>query len=137
MQQSQWHPMEMLLKTPPQLQYVKNIRKAICTQFFQLASTETPTFGPYNTIMCRPGTIFSYETTTSTGQGVIFAFDILIHSPATTIQNLVSVRNAASNYVSLTVYYDPADGLVKVKLQNPIWNEVAGSDLAVELGRLS
>ena len=88
-------------------------------------------------IMCRPGTIFSYETTTSTGQGVLFAFDILIHSPATTIQNLVSVRNAASNYVSLTVYYDPADGKAKVKLQNPTWNEVVGSDLAVELGRLS
>ena len=84
-------------------------------------------------IMCRPGTIFSYETTTSTGQGVLFAFDIIIHSPATTIQNLASVRNAVSNYVSLTVYYDPTDGLIKIKLQNPTWNQVVVSALAVEL----
>ena len=88
-------------------------------------------------IMCRPGTIFSYETTDVTEQGVLFAFDILIHSPATTTQNLVSVRNALSNYVSLTVYYDPADRLVKVKLQNPTWNQVLVSPLAIELGILS
>ena len=88
-------------------------------------------------IMCRPGTIFSYETTDSTGQGVLFAFDVLIHSPATTTQNLVSVRNAVSNYVSLTVYYDPTDGKVKAKLQNPTWNQVLVSPLAIELGTLS
>ena len=85
--------------------------------------------------MCRPGTIFSYETSASTGQGAIFAFDVLIHSPVTTTtQNLVSVRNAATNYVSLTVYYDPADSKMKVKLQNPLWNELLAFAMALNLG---
>lgn len=93
-------------------------------QQIKLASTEPPTFGPYNMIMCRPGTIFSYETTFSTGQGAIFAFDVFIYSPANTIQNLVSLRNFDNNYVSLTTYYDPIDSKIKVKLQNPDWGQV-------------
>ena len=88
-------------------------------------------------IMCRPGTIFSYETTTPTKEGAIFAFDVLIHSPATTTQNLVSVRNAMSNYVSLTVYYDPTDRYAKVKLQNPTWNQVYATTASITLGNFS
>ena len=99
-----------------------------------LASTETPNFESYNIILCRSGTIFSYETTISTGQGALFAFDIFIHSPATTTQNLVSIRNSVTNYVSLTTYYDPAGRLIKVKLQNPLWNQIYSTSMPIELG---
>lgn len=86
-------------------------------------------------IMCRPGALFSFSSGSSIeDDGVTFAFDIFIHSPANTIQNLVSLRNAVTNYVSLTVYYNPSDGCIKVQVQNPSWNLVLSSSVAIQLG---
>ena len=70
-------------------------------------------------IMCRPGAILSQSTGASTAEGIIVAFDIKIYSSTTTTQNLFSVRDSANNYISLTSYYDPADGFIKMQLQNP------------------
>lgn len=99
-----------------------------------IAASETPIFGPYNMIMCRPGFIFSYSISGDLADGITVAFDLKIHSPATSIQNLFSVRNSNNNYVSLITYYDPTDGLVKVQLQNPNWKVVCHSETAITLG---
>ena len=85
-------------------------------------------------IMCRPGAVLSYDSGTNTANRINIAFDIKIHSPATTIQNLFSMRDNSNNYVSLTTYYDPADSLIKVQLQNPNWNLVYTSPTAINLG---
>jgi hypothetical protein len=88
-------------------------------------------------IMCRPGALFSYtpSTTFSHSSRFIVAFDIEIHSPATNSQNLFSIRDSGSNYVSLMTYYDPADSLIKVQLQNPSWNIAFTSSTAIKLGK--
>jgi hypothetical protein len=93
------------------------------------------TFGPYNMIMCRPGAVLSYNTGTNNANGINIAFDIKIYSPATTIQNLFSLRENSTNYVSLTTYYDPADSLIKVQLENPNWNLVYTSSSTINLGK--
>ncbi len=95
------------------------------------------TFGPYNMIMCRPGAVLSHSTPTNDPSRIIVAFNVKIYSPATTIQNLFSVRDSVTNYVSLTTYYDPADGLIKVQLQNPSWNLVCVSSIPINLGKIA
>lgn len=87
-------------------------------------------------IMCRPGVIFSYETTFSPGQGVIFAFDVLIHTPVTNNPHLVAVQNVGDNYVAITVDYSPTSKKINVYLQNPTWNTVLISS-EIELGIFS
>ena len=95
---------------------------------------ETPVFGPYNILMCRPGTVFSVKPNLTTSSGRILSFDVKIFSPATSKQNLFSIRNSGNNYVSLTAYYDPSDGRIKVALQNPTWNIVLTSTISIILG---
>ncbi len=86
-------------------------------------------------IMCRPGAVLSYDTGTNSANGINIAFDIKVNSPATTIQNLFSFRDKSTNYVSLTTYYDPADSLIKVQLENPNWNLVYTSSSTINLGK--
>ena len=91
-------------------------------------------FGPFNTLMCRPGAIFSYRPNIGNAKRKVIAFDIKIFSPVTTKQNLFSTRNNNNNYVSLTAYLDPADRLIKIALQNPNWNVVLVSPVPINLG---
>ncbi len=86
-------------------------------------------------IMCRPGAILSQDTTSTVSARIITAFDIKIYSPAATVQNVFSVRDSVNNYVSITTYYDPADSLIKVELQNPNWNTVCMSSTEIDLGK--
>ncbi len=88
-------------------------------------------------VMCRPGAILSYTQPTNftLSSRFIVAFDLEIHSPATNFQNLFSIRDSENNYVSLTTYYDPGDGLIKVELQNPTWNIACTSSIAINLGK--
>ncbi len=114
--------------------YGKNIIANYLINFL-LDSNYPATFGPFNKIMCRPGAVLSYDAGTNSANRIDIAFDIKIHSPATTIQNLFSMRDNSSNYVSLTTYYDPADRLIKVQLQNPNWNLVYTSPSAINLSK--
>jgi hypothetical protein len=102
---------------------------------FLLDPNNPVTFAAYNMIMCRPGAVLSYDTGTTNANQIDIAFDIKIHSPATSIQNLFSMRDKSNNYVSLTTYYDHADGLIKVQLQNPSWNLVHTSSSVINLGK--
>ncbi len=100
-----------------------------------LGHTYPATFGPYNMIMCRPGALLSFTPSATVSSRFIVAFDIEIHSPAINPQNLFSIRDSGNNYVSLTTYYDPADSLIKVELQNPTWNIACTSSTAIKLGK--
>lgn len=82
-------------------------------------------------IMCRPGSIFSYRISGNLAEGIIVAFHVKISATANEFQNLFSVRDALTDYVSLTTYYDSTDGFIRVRLQNPTWNVVLTSSASI------
>lgn len=63
-------------------------------------------FGPYNSIMCRPGKIAAIPLNGSALQsGMIVAMDIYPHSAGSNSQTIWSIRNTVTNHVSLRLDY--------------------------------
>ena len=71
-------------------------------------SSEDPEFGPYNVLMCRPGQIASFPLNEAISQsGLVVAFDFYPY-PAphgSNIQTIFSIRNTATNFISLRCDY--------------------------------
>lgn len=70
-------------------------------------STIVPQFGPYNTLMCRPGQIASFPLNAPISQsGLVIAMDFYPYSSSgSVIQVIFSIRNMVTNFISLNCVY--------------------------------
>ena len=71
-------------------------------------SSVAPEFGPYNTLMCRPGKIASFPLNASISQsGLVVAMDFYPYFVplGSGNQTVFSIRNTATNFISLRVDY--------------------------------
>ena len=82
-------------------------------------SSQDPEFGPYNTLMCRPGKIASFPVNASISQrGLVVALDFYPY-PApfgSVLQTIFAIRNSATNFVSIVCYYNRDDGILNIKI---------------------
>ena len=74
---------------------------------------QAPSFGPYNTLMCRPDQIASFPLNASISkEGLVVATDFYPYSNGPSTQTIFSIRNTASNFISLRVdYFLPSETL--------------------------
>ena len=71
-------------------------------------SSQAPEFGPYNVLMCRPGKIASFSLNAPISQsGLVIAMDFYPYSApdGSIAQTIFSIRNTATNFVSLSCEY--------------------------------
>ena len=81
-------------------------------------SSRDPEFGPYNTLMCRPGKIASFPLNTPISQsGLVFALDFYPYpAPLGSIfQTIFAIRNSATNFVSIACHYNRDDGYLNIR----------------------
>ena len=80
-------------------------------------SSVTPEFGPYNILMCRPGKIASFPLNASISQsGLVVALDFYPY-PApfgSSFQAIFSIRNSATNFISIVCYYIRSVGSLNI-----------------------
>ena len=82
-------------------------------------SSQAPVFGPYNTLMCRPGKIASFTLNESISQrGLVVVFDFYPYpAPFGSIfQSIFAIRNAETNFVSIACYYNRDVGNLNIKI---------------------
>lgn len=71
-------------------------------------SEEAPNFGPYGSLQCRAGQIASFPLNAAiSNDGLVVAMDIFLYSGGTSTQTIFSIRNTATNYISLRFDYLP------------------------------
>ena len=74
--------------------------------FDSVASSQDPAFGPYNNLMCRSGQIASFPLNASIStKGIVVAMDFFPYPNGPTTQTIFSIRNTATNVVSLRCDY--------------------------------
>ena len=95
-------------------------------------SIPAPSFGPYNTLMCRPGKIASFPLSGSIyNDGLIVAMDFYPYADGPSTQTIFSLRNTATNFISLRVDYFLSSGALNLWI-NPSGGSpyyVAGSSI--------
>ena len=78
-------------------------------------SSQDPTFGPYNILMCRSGQIASFPLNTSISQdGLVVAFDFFPYSGGLATQTIFSIRDTATNFISLRLDYILSSGTLNI-----------------------
>ena len=83
-------------------------------------STQDPSFGLYNMLMCRPGQIASFPLNSSISKsGLIVAMDIYPHPSGSSTQTIFSIRNTETNYISLRCDYFRDSGALNIWI-NPV-----------------
>ena len=124
--------------------------KATYFSFVQLSlglstslSTAAPEFGPYNTLMCRPGQIASFPLNTSISQsGLVVAMDFYPYSAtsASSVQTIFSIRNTATNFISLICVYDRDLSVLNIKIDpasnpNYLFNPTSYNAISIQPGK--
>ena len=82
-------------------------------------SSVAPEFGPYNILMCRPGKIASFPLNASISQsGLVVALDFYPYPPpfGSSSQAIFSIRNSATNLISIVCYYDRNVGSLNIMI---------------------
>ena len=78
-------------------------------------SAGDPSFGPYNTLMCRPGQIASFPVNSSISKdGLVVAMDFYPYPNGPSTQTIFSLRNTGNDFVSLRADYFMASGALNI-----------------------
>ncbi len=83
--------------------------------FSMSKSSQDPTFGPYNILMCRSEQIASFSVNASISQdGLVVAFDFYPYSDGLATQTIFSIRDTATNFISLRLDYLLSSGTLNI-----------------------
>ena len=108
-------------------------------------SNQDPLFGPYNMLMCRPGKIASFPLNSSISKtGLDVAMDFYPYSDESSIQTIFSIRNTATNFVSLRCDYFSSTGSLNIWINpnpsvgNPyyVFNTATTTSVPIRNGKL-
>ncbi len=107
--------------------------------------SQAPSFGPYNTLMCRPGQIASFPLNSSISQnGLVIVLDFYPYPGGSSNQTIVSIRDTSTNFVSLRLDYYLPSGAVNIwvippnsSVGNPyyVFNTTVASSISVNSGK--
>ena len=106
-----------------------------------LQSRPAPEFGPYNVLMCRPEKVVSFPLNASishSGLVVAMGFYPTLGTPA---QPIFSIRNTATNFVSLRVEYNRELAALNImiddgSIQTHLFKEDTYSQIPVVSGKI-
>ena len=74
--------------------------------FIAAVESADVSFGPYNSIQCRPEQLISYSANMNIPQnGLVIAMDIYLYSSGSANQTILSIFNKVSGFLSVRVRY--------------------------------
>ena len=105
-------------------------------------SIPAPSFGPYNILMCRPGQIAVLPLYTPISkEGLVVAMDFYSYSDGSSTQTIFSIRNTATNVVSLRADYFPTSGALNIWINPPsgssyyVFDSAITSSISINTGK--
>ena len=105
-------------------------------------SSEYPDFGPFNSLMCRPGKIASFPFGSAIiPSGLVVAMDFYPYLAGPDVQTIFSLRDNSSNFISLRCDYSQTNRSFNVGIQptittpNYLFNSTMMSTIPVQVGK--